>query len=364
MKPAELIIRRNTVSANGDNGPERPHQAARSRQHRRRQRRRRHPPHRLAGGQDRGQHRRSQRRRRPCKIDCSSGDKCGKGVTIVENTVTANAADGIQAVKGTDITMVRNVVNGNGSDGILLNGANDSTLSDNTIRGNARNGVTVDVGTGNAVLKNSIFQNGTNGISLQNNGNADQPTPALLTARFDAADGRIVVTGSVAYPDYHGRYQMQVFFSPLGDAPNVQARQFLGSQTDVAAGDFSVTVPGCRGWSATSSPSRPPRHGAAEHLGTVQSGSIGTDADRSQASSLPVKTSWPCPPRGSQCWWRPRRWRWRRRRCRLHDVAGVSTMSAALLHGVRRDVLGSVECVLGVKGHHVLLRFWPAFLRQ
>ncbi len=182
------------------------------------------------------------------QIDCSSGDKCGKGVTIVENTVTANAADGIQAVKGTDITMVRNVVNGNGSDGILLNGANDSTLSDNTVRGNAKNGVTVDVGTGNAVLKNSIFQNGTNGISLQNNGNADQPTPALLTARFDAADGRIVVTGSVAaYPDYHGRYQIQVFFSPLGDAPNVQARQFLGSQTDVAAGDFSVTVPGVSG---------------------------------------------------------------------------------------------------------------------
>ena len=137
--------------------------------------------------------------------------------------------------------------------------------------------MTVDIGTGNAVLKTPSSERHQRNLAAEQRQHADQPTPALLTRPFRRADGRIVVTGGVAaYPDYHGRYQMQVFFSPLGDAPNVQAGRFLGSQTDVAAGDFGVTVPGCRDGRQLRHRHGHPCHGAADTLGTVNPASIGT----------------------------------------------------------------------------------------
>lgn len=172
----------------------------------------------------------------------------GSGVTISRNTLSNNGSDGIRVVDQdgavvTDMTISGNTITNNQDNGILSDGLNDVTISTNVISGNANNGVTVDGSTDNAVLANAIFSNTGKGISLENGGNADQPEPTKVNANFAAAT--ITIDGKVeGYSGYEGMYLIQAFYSPASQSSNVQGQQFLGSQGNVAQGDFSFTIDG------------------------------------------------------------------------------------------------------------------------
>jgi len=172
----------------------------------------------------------------------------GSGVTISRNTVRGNGSDGIRVVERddstvTDMTISGNTIMDNQDNGILSDGLDDVMISTNLISGNANNGVTVDGSTDNAILENSIFSNTGKGISLENGGNADQPEPTKVNANFAA--GTITIDGKVeGYSAYEGLYLIQAFYSPASQSSNVQGQQFLGSQENVAQGDFSFTIDG------------------------------------------------------------------------------------------------------------------------
>ena len=190
-------------------------------------------------------------------------------VSIVDNSVTANGvgatvggndlttyANGIYADGCTNMAITSNTITGNGtgastdanltvfSAGVLSDNSTPVQITDNVISANGSDGVEVKNGASNAILSNSIFGNNGKGISLSN-GNGDQPAPLVNTAKL-GANSQLVVDGTV-YPliGYMDDFELQVFYSPSTDAPDVQGRQLIFTKSDVAAGPFSysITVP-------------------------------------------------------------------------------------------------------------------------
>ena len=166
-------------------------------------------------------------------------------VSISDNTITGNADYGIDAENANRLTITGNTINTNGKSGILSLSTDDVVISGNTISGNTKDGVAVDQGTGNRILANSISLNVVKGISLQNGGNNNQVAPTVASAVI--ADGRLIVTGTLA--DQSSDYTLQVFYSPapVNQAPPVQGTQLLQSSTETTSA-FSVNVPGGSLW--------------------------------------------------------------------------------------------------------------------
>lgn len=196
------------------------------------------------------------------------------GNTILSNTITYNTANGVHLEGSSSNTISNNTINYNGcgcvdpapgtGDGVLVTGASasnaftnntisnstvdgvgvtgassDNTFINNIIFNNSGYGVIVSgSGTvGNAILSNSIYLNSDPGIVLSDGGNAEQPTPDVVTAELQGS--AISVSGTVtASEGYSGLFQVQVF----GIQSNVQqGKQLLGS-SDVSAGAFTLTV--------------------------------------------------------------------------------------------------------------------------
>jgi hypothetical protein len=181
------------------------------------------------------------------------------GVGIVGNNATGNVLQGNYI--GTDVTGTQNLANS--GNGVLITSASGNTIggppsgAGNVIANSGNDGVLVDTGTGNAVGQNSIHDSSNLGIELVNNGNNNQPAPALMAGITDGSS--ITITGTLtAAPSTS--YTLDFFASPTANPSGFgEGQQYLGSATvpTPASGtanftfNFSVSVPVGRAISAT-----------------------------------------------------------------------------------------------------------------
>lgn len=162
--------------------------------------------------------------------------------------ISNNGGDGIQANDTMDLTISGNVLFGNQA-GIQIKSSSSvdarNAIDANTIGFNRDSGIVINTSVGNQIESNAIYGNGTatkDGITLKDGGNGGQVAPRIDTA-VQSGSGQLTVTGRLtATPGYQGAYQIQVFLSPEAEAPNVQGRRVIGTVTDVAAGDFLLSV--------------------------------------------------------------------------------------------------------------------------
>jgi hypothetical protein len=119
----------------------------------------------------------------------------GDGITIdgAHNTVQDNFI-------GTDISGTQPI--GNGRNGVQVVGSAPpyngfNTITNNVIAFNGNDGVLVNRSYSNPIRSNSIFGNGNRGIELVNDGNENQPAPALTAAVFDGYINILTIYGTV-----------------------------------------------------------------------------------------------------------------------------------------------------------------------
>src|SRR5262249_1006274 len=162
---------------------------------------------------------------------------------------------------GTDASGTVNL--GNALDGVQISFAAGNVVggtaagAGNTIAFNGSDGVRVDTGTGHTIRQNSIHDSGNLGIELVNNGNHNQPAPALTSAVAGASS--ITVRGVLtAAPNT--RYDLD-FFANATASPSGQGdgERLLGSAAATThasgvgsfAATFAAAVPAGQAVSAT-----------------------------------------------------------------------------------------------------------------
>jgi CSLREA domain-containing protein len=168
--------------------------------------------------------------------------------TIASNFVGTNRsgsiygvpnASGVRQLSGTpQNTYAYNTVAGSRGLGFEIDdGA--AALSVNTITGNAAAGVQVNGVSGIVITENSIDANGGPGIELANGGNNDQPAPSLSTATLGASS--IEVTGSLPSPTPAHTYKLEFFRSTsCGSGSNPQGATFIGSTNATPGPDGQI----------------------------------------------------------------------------------------------------------------------------
>ncbi len=186
-------------------------------------------------------------------------------LTVTANTITGNGtgaqnsanltifANGVDVSGSTSVVLSGNTISGNGvlggsadklaihAAGVYSENSSPVQITGNTISANGTDGVEVKTGDSNAILSNSIFGNSGKGISLSN-GNADQPAPQVNSAVLGSKSD-LVVSGLVdPLIGYMDGFELQVFYSPSTDAPNVQGRQLIYTRSGVSAGPFSYQI--------------------------------------------------------------------------------------------------------------------------
>ena len=179
----------------------------------------------------------------------------GNGVGAVigsQKESTTTYANGIYAVDSTGVNVTAgNTIAGNGvgaasdpnltvySSGISSDNSTPVTISGNTISGNGSDGVEVKVGVDNSILGNSIFGNRGKGIALVNGGNNDQSAPKVDSAVL-GDNGVLVVKVTTGSAD---SFELQVFYSPATDAPNVQGRELIYTTTVAESSPAPLQIP-------------------------------------------------------------------------------------------------------------------------
>ena len=186
-------------------------------------------------------------------------------LTVTANTITGNGtnpqnssnltifSNGVDVAGCTGVSLSGNTISGNGvlggggdkltihAAGVFSDDSSPVQITGNTISANGTDGVEVKTGDSNAILSNSIFGNSGKGISLSN-GNADQAAPQVKSAVLGNKSD-LVVTGTVEpLIGYMDDFELQVFYSPSTDAPNVQGRQLIYTRSGVGAGPFSYQI--------------------------------------------------------------------------------------------------------------------------
>lgn len=165
-------------------------------------------------------------------------------VQITGNNIVGNGSHGISLTAKSDrASITGNTISVNGADGIHVEDSRNAGINGNTIAGNGTDGVEVKKGNGNSILTNSIFSNSGVGIRLSDNGNDSQPAPKLKSAQLSASNSHLVVSGKVDPVVGVDAFEIQVFYSPSTAASNVQGETWIFTQNNVAAGDFTVTIP-------------------------------------------------------------------------------------------------------------------------
>jgi parallel beta-helix repeat protein len=186
-------------------------------------------------------------------------------LTVTANTITGNGtnpqnssnltifSNGVDIAGCTGVSLSGNTISGNGvlagsgdkltshAAGVFSDNSSPVRITGNTISANGSDGVEVKTGDSNAILSNAIYGNGGRGISLSN-GNADQPAPQVSSAVL-GGNSDLVVSGTVdPLIGYMDDFELQVFYSPSTDAPNVQGRQLIYTRSGVAAGPFTYQI--------------------------------------------------------------------------------------------------------------------------
>jgi CSLREA domain-containing protein len=193
--------------------------------------------------------------------DGASGNTVGGTTAAARNVISANTANGVNiftAGAGTTGNLVKGdyigtdvsgtAALGNAANGVLVTAAGNNTVggtasgAGNVIAFSGNDGVLVDTGTGNAVRRNSIHDSTNLGIELVNNGNANQPAPALTSAVTGGSSITIQGTLTAAAGT---SYALDFFASPAANASGAgEGQQLLGSATVTtnAGGTVSFTV--------------------------------------------------------------------------------------------------------------------------
>jgi hypothetical protein len=176
-------------------------------------------------------------------VDGGSGMTIGGTSGGQGNVISGNGSDGIYffhhardvKVQGNSIgtSAAGTAALGNSGDGIAITDGSHAILvggttagAGNTIAFNGRNGVLVDAATGNAIRRNSIFSHPAGlGIRLNNNGNNNQPAPALTSA---FSDGLTVTVSGTFRGTPNTTFTLEFFSNTALDAPGVgEGQTFL-----------------------------------------------------------------------------------------------------------------------------------------
>ncbi len=177
-------------------------------------------------------------------IEVKSGNN-----TFVSNFIGTNRSGGLYDVANdvgvrqisgtTQNTYAYNTVGGSQGPGFEIDGG-AAALSVNTITGNAAAGVQVNGVSGIVITENSIDGNGGPGIELANGGNNDQQAPSLSTATLGASS--IEVTGSLPSPTPAHTYKLEFFRSTsCGGGSNPQGATFIGSTNATPGPDGQIS---------------------------------------------------------------------------------------------------------------------------
>jgi hypothetical protein len=202
-----------------------------------------------------------------------SGNTVGGTAAGAGNVIGANGGSGVLLSAGATSALVQGnfigtdtggTINlGNTADGMTVASSSGNAVggtapgAGNVIAFNGNDGVKVDTGTGNAIRQNSIHDSGNLGIELVNNGNNNQPAPALASA---ATTGSGITIQGTLTAAANTTYALDFFANPAANASGSgEGQQLLGSVTGTTDGSgtvtftvtFSVAVPAGQAVSAT-----------------------------------------------------------------------------------------------------------------
>jgi hypothetical protein len=185
-----------------------------------------------------------------------AGNLIGATSSGAGNVIGANGGSGVLLSTGATSTFVQGnfigtdatgTVNlGNAADGVTVTSSSGNTVGaggtaaggGNTIAFNGNDGVKVDTGTGNAVRQNSIHDSANLGIELVNNGNNNQPAPALSSATTTGSS--ITIQGTLTAAA-NTSYSLDFFANPSANPSGFgEGQQFLGSATETTGGSGTV----------------------------------------------------------------------------------------------------------------------------